>query len=354
MSFIDEAKVFVKGGNGGDGCVSFRREKYVEFGGPDGGNGGNGGSVIFVASEALNTLLFFRYNQHLRAENGKRGAGRKKTGASGRDLVIKVPVGTQVYDGAGISLIADMSTAGKRCVIASGGKGGIGNAQYKSSINRAPVLFTHGATEEEFCVLLQLKVLSDVGIIGMPNAGKSSLLSRCTMSKTKVSDYPFTTLEPHLGVAKLGEYDLVLADIPGLIENASLGAGLGHRFLKHIERCPILLHVIDCSVSDITASYELVRKELEIYSAELAKKSEVIVLNKCDLISEDEAEEKKLLLEEYSKKIVFKLSVNDSLSPLLLKLYSMLDRAHESKAVSDEFDPFLHVYYNKKAPKDNM
>ena len=348
MSFIDEARIYVKGGNGGDGCVSFRREKYVEFGGPDGGNGGNGGAVIFEASGALNTLLFFRYNQHLRAENGKRGAGRKRTGAAGKDLVIKVPIGTQVYDGAGISLIADMSTVGQKCIIAPGGRGGIGNAHYKSSTNRAPVFFTSGSAEEEFCVLLQLKVLSDVGIIGMPNAGKSSFLSRCTLSKTKVSDYPFTTLEPHLGVAKVNEYDLILADIPGLIENASQGAGLGHRFLKHIERCSLLLHMVDCSANDVIASYKLVRRELELYSTELSKKREVVVLNKCDLVPEKEAEEKKLLLEKYSKKVTVSLSLNDSLLPLLVRLLSMLDKNTESLLdVPKKFDPFLHVCYKK-------
>ncbi|KDB55984.1 GTPase CgtA [Anaplasma phagocytophilum str. MRK] len=347
MSFIDEAKVFVKGGNGGNGCVSFRREKYIEFGGPDGGNGGDGGSIILEASSAVNTLLFFRYHQHLRAENGKSGSGKKKSGASGRDLVIKVPIGTQVFDSPGGSLIADLSTVGQRYVVASGGKGGVGNAQYKSSTNRAPVYYTLGAIEEEFPIFLQLKVLSDIGIIGMPNAGKSSLLSRCTMSKTKVADYPFTTLEPHLGVARINEYDLILADIPGLIENANEGAGLGHKFLKHIERCSLLLHLIDGSTEDIVGAYKLVSRELAMYSKELSEKREVIVLNKCDMITEEEIVQKKHLLEDYSNKTVVTLSLDDPLNPLLVMLYEMLQK-DDIEEESKKFDPFLHVGYNKK------
>lgn len=346
MSFIDEAKVYIRGGNGGNGCVSFRREKYVEFGGPDGGNGGNGGSVIFEASDAVNTLLFFRYNQHIRAENGKSGAGRNRTGAAGRDRIVKVPVGTQVYDAFGMSLIADLSTKGQKKVIAPGGRGGIGNATYKSSTNQAPVNFTLGAIEEEFCVLLQLKVLSDVGIVGMPNAGKSSILSRCTMSKTKIADYPFTTLEPHLGVARVGEYDLILADIPGLIENASTGAGLGHKFLKHIERCSVLLHVVDGSLEDVAGVYQLVRNELSLYSDALAEKNEVVVLNKCDLLSPREISEKKRILEERCSSSIVTLSINDHLLPLMTLLFSMVKKKSLQKREC-VFDPYLFVGYNK-------
>ncbi|QJC27590.1 GTPase ObgE [Anaplasma platys] len=348
MSFIDEAKVYLRGGNGGNGCVSFRREKYVEFGGPDGGNGGNGGSVIFEASDAVNTLLFFRYNQHIRAENGKGGSGRNKTGAAGRDRIVKVPVGTQIYDESGTNLIADLSTKGQKQVVASGGKGGTGNATYKSSTNRAPVNFTLGEVEEEFCVLLQLKVLSDVGIIGMPNAGKSSILSRCTMSKTKIADYPFTTLEPHLGVARVGEYDLILADIPGLIENANCGAGLGHKFLKHIERCSVLLHVIDGSLDDVAKAYSLVRNELSLYSDTLANKIEVVVLNKCDLLFEQDIVEKKKMLEGKCLSKVVTLSIDSPLQPLMILLFSMIKEKFSPRDEREVFDPFLFVGYNKK------
>lgn len=347
MSFIDEAKVYLKGGNGGNGCVSFRREKYVEFGGPDGGNGGNGGSVIFEASDAVNTLLFFRYNQHIRAENGKGGSGRNRTGAAGRDKIVKVPVGTQIYDESGMHLIADLSTKGAKQILAPGGRGGIGNATYKSSTNRAPVNFTLGAVEEEFCVLLQLKVLSDVGIIGMPNAGKSSILSRCTMSKTKIADYPFTTLEPHLGVARIGEYDLILADIPGLIENANSGAGLGHKFLKHIERCSVLLHVIDGSLEDVVKAYELVRNELSLYSETLAAKKEVVVLNKCDLLAAQDISEKQKMLEEVCSDKVVTLSIDSNLQQLMLFLFSMIKEKMPQQE-KEVFDPFLFVGYNKK------
>uniref|UniRef100_UPI001F51BAF9 Obg family GTPase CgtA n=1 Tax=Anaplasma marginale TaxID=770 RepID=UPI001F51BAF9 len=341
-------KIHVKGGKGGDGCVSFRREKFIEFGGPDGGNGGNGGSVIFVASSAVNTLLYFRYNQHIRAENGKAGSGKGKFGAAGRNRVVEVPVGTQLYDEDGNTLIADLNNIGQQYTVAAGGRGGIGNAQYKSSTNRAPTYFTYGTLGEEHCVLLKLKIVSDVGIIGMPNAGKSSLLSRCTASKTKVSDYPFTTLEPHLGVAYANGCELVLADIPGLIENASSGAGLGHKFLKHIERCVILLHLVDCSLPDIVSAYELVRQELKLHSQELAGKQEVVILNKCDLLSEEEVREKQKLLESSTKKEVITLSVGDELDSLIVFLHAQVKKAVVTEPSDTSFDPFLYVHYNKK------
>ncbi|MGN7678643.1 MAG: Obg family GTPase CgtA [Anaplasma sp.] len=348
MSFIDEAKVYVKAGNGGDGCVSFRRERFVEFGGPDGGNGGNGGSVVFMASNAVNTLLYFRYHQHIKAGNGKPGSGGRKSGAAGQHRMVEVPVGTQLYDEDSMDLLADLDEVGQRYVVALGGKGGTGNAQYKSSTNRAPTYYTCGTAGEERCILLKLKIVSDIGIIGMPNAGKSCLLSRCTMSKTKVSDYPFTTLEPHLGVAYTNGHELVLADIPGLIANASMGAGLGHKFLKHIERCSILLHLVDCSLEDVVGTYELVVRELALHSADLATKREIVVLNKCDLLPHEEVLRKKRLLEAHIKKEVLTLSLHEALDPLISFLHSQLKEDTDGTNPPAEFDPFLYVRYNNK------
>jgi len=300
MKFLDQAKIYIKAGNGGSGSASFRREKFVEYGGPDGGDGGNGGSVIFEAERNLNTLIDFRYAQHFRAENGCIGTKRKRTGAGGEDLIIKVPVGTQIYEEDNNTLIYDFIKNGEKYLVAAGGNHGLGNVRFKSSTNRAPTKKTNGKVGEEFWVWLQLKVIADVGIIGMPNAGKSSLLAAITRARPKIANYPFTTLDPNLGVAYYDNKEVTLADIPGLVEGAHEGIGLGDKFLRHIERCKILLHLIDISEDKLTENYLKVRNELSKYDKILAKKKEIIVFNKSDLIEKKEVEKK---LKIFKKKI---------------------------------------------------
>ena len=255
MKFLDQAKIYIKAGNGGSGSASFRREKYIEFGGPDGGDGGNGGSVIVEAERNLNTLIDFRYRQHFKAESGKSGSKKNKTGGSGKDLILKVPVGTQLYEEDNNTLIYDLTKNKEKFVIATGGRGGLGNTRFKSSTNRAPRKKTDGKKGEEFWIWLQLKVIADVGIIGLPNAGKSSFLSKCTKARPKIANYPFTTINPNLGVLNMNHKEIVLADIPGLIEGSHKGVGLGDKFLRHIERCKTLVHLIDISEKDILSNY---------------------------------------------------------------------------------------------------
>ncbi|OEY86697.1 GTPase ObgE [Wolbachia pipientis] len=339
MSFIDEVILHLKAGDGGDGCVSFRREKFIEFGGPDGGNGGKGGNVIFVADQNLSTLLDLRYRKYIKAKSGKNGSGRNKSGANGKDVALKVPVGTQIIDQENKEVIADLDKHSAEYLIAHGGKGGFGNVNFKSSTNKAPRYFTYGIPGEEKCTLLKLKILSDVGIIGMPNAGKSQFLKRCSNSDSKVDNYPFTTLRPHLGIAKIDYNEIVLADIPGIITNAHLGAGLGHKFLKHIERCRILLHLIDATYDNVISAYEATHNELRYYSEYLAKKEEIVVLNKCDLLTEQEILDKKNSLTYYLNKEVFSLSINDNLQPILSLLYRKL---HTEEKVG-KYDPFESV-----------
>ena len=287
MKFLDQAKIYIKAGNGGAGVSSFRREKYIEFGGPDGGDGGNGGSIIFESERNLNTLIDFRYTQHFKAENGKPGSKKNKTGASGKDLVLKIPVGTQIYEEDDNTLIYDFIKNKDRFVIASGGRGGLGNTKFKSSINRAPRRKTTGSKGEEFWIWLQLKVIADVGIIGLPNAGKSSLLSRCSRAKPKIANYPFTTINPNLGVLNFNEREIILADIPGLIEGSHKGIGLGDKFLRHIERCKTLIHLIDISEENVNENYLKVRFELSKYDKSILEKKEVVIFNKTDLISKE-------------------------------------------------------------------
>ena len=287
MKFLDQAKIYIKAGNGGAGASSFRREKYIEFGGPDGGDGGNGGSIIFESERNLNTLIDFRYTQHFKAENGKPGSKKNKTGASGKDLVLKIPVGTQIYEEDDNTLIYDFIKNKDRFVIASGGRGGLGNTKFKSSINRAPRRKTTGSKGEEFWIWLQLKVIADVGIIGLPNAGKSSLLSRCSRAKPKIANYPFTTINPNLGVLNFNEREIILADIPGLIEGSHKGIGLGDKFLRHIERCKTLIHLIDISQENVNENYLKVRFELSKYDKSILEKKEVVIFNKTDLISKE-------------------------------------------------------------------
>ena len=288
MKFLDQVKIYIKAGNGGDGSPSFRREKFIEYGGPDGGDGGKGGSVILKAEQNLNTLIDFRYQQHHKAKRGENGAGQNRTGKSGEDLILKVPLGTQVFEEDNKTLIYDFTKISEEFIAAAGGKGGLGNTRFKSSTNRAPRKFTKGTQGEEFTIWLQLKTIADIGIIGLPNAGKSSLLASVTNANPKIANYQFTTLNPNLGVASYDDKEITIADIPGLVEGAHKGTGLGIQFLKHIERCKSLLHLIDITGEDLKKSYQQVKNELKKYSNKLIKKKELIVLNKIDLINEKE------------------------------------------------------------------
>ncbi len=311
MKFLDQAKIYIKAGDGGAGSASFRREKYIEFGGPDGGDGGSGGSIILESEENLNTLIDFRYRQHFKAETGKSGSKKNKTGAGGKDLILKVPVGTQIYEEDNNTLIYDLTKNKERFVVATGGKGGLGNTRFKSSTNRTPRKKTNGKKGEEFWIWLQLKVIADVGIIGLPNAGKSSFLSKCTKAKPKIANYPFTTINPNLGVLNINHKEIVLADIPGLIEGSHKGIGLGDRFLRHIERCKTLIHLIDISEKDILGNYLKIKSELSKYDKKILKKTEIIIFNKLDLIDMDSITEK---LENFRKKIKKNFEVTSLLS----------------------------------------
>ena len=314
MKFLDQVKIYVKAGNGGSGSPSFRREKFVEFGGPDGGDGGKGGSVILISERNLNTLIDYRYQQHFKAEKGQDGSGKNKTGKGGEDLYLKVPLGTQVFEEDNKTLIYDFKSQKEEFLVASGGKGGFGNTRFKSSTNRAPKKFTKGGQGEEFWIWLQLKTIADIGIIGLPNAGKSSLLASMTSANPKIANYKFTTINPNLGVASYDDKEVTLADIPGLIEGAHTGTGLGIKFLKHIERCKTLLHLIDITEDDLFNSYNQVRKELSKYSKDLVKKKEIVVLNKTDLIDEEEKKEKIKKLKNKLKKNIFLMSTMDKKS----------------------------------------
>jgi GTP-binding protein len=288
MHFLDQAKIFIRSGAGGPGAVSFRREKYIEYGGPDGGNGGKGGDIIFEAVEGLNTLIDFRYTQHFRAPRGKGGSGSNRTGAGGEDLVVKVPVGTQILSDDREHVLADFTEVGQRMVLLKGGDGGRGNASYKTATNRAPRQHGTGWAGEEAWVWLRLKLLADVGLVGLPNAGKSTFLNQVTNARAKVGAYPFTTLHPQLGVVRHKGREFVIADIPGLIEGAAEGAGIGDRFLGHVERCRVLLHLVDANNEDVAEAYRIVRDELESYGAGLAAKPEVVALNKVDMLDDEE------------------------------------------------------------------
>jgi GTPase len=297
MKFLDQAKIYVKSGDGGPGAIAFRREKFVEFGGPDGGNGGRGGSVIVEAVNGLNTLIDYRYNQHFKAERGHQGMGSDRSGAKGKDLVLRVPVGTQVLDEDQETVLADMTAEGQRVVLLKGGDGGFGNASYKTPTNRAPRKAHPGWPGEERWVWLRLKLIADAGLVGLPNAGKSTFLSVTTAAKPKIADYPFTTLAPNLGVVRVGDEEFVMADIPGLIEGAHEGQGLGDRFLGHVERCRVLLHLIDGTSEDVLESYRIIREELSAYAAHLAEKPEIVGLNKCDALTSEEIAEKLAVLQ---------------------------------------------------------
>ena len=326
MKFLDQAKIYIKSGDGGNGCVSFRREKFIEFGGPDGGDGGKGGDVWAECVANLNTLIDYRYRQHFKAKNGRAGMGKNRAGAKGEDCIIKVPPGTQILAEDQETLLADLTQPGQRALLARGGNGGFGNAHFKSATNQAPRRANPGAPGEELTVWLRLKLIADAGIVGLPNAGKSTFLAAVSQAKPKVADYPFTTLHPHLGVARVGEIDFVLADIPGLIEGAHVGAGLGIRFLGHIERCRVLVHLVDGTDEEVAAAYNAVRRELEAYGGGLDKKTEVVALSKCDALDSATAAARAQMLTKVARKkpvllsAVSGLGVNDVLHALVREI----------------------------------
>ncbi|HWD26431.1 MAG TPA: GTPase ObgE [Rhizomicrobium sp.] len=308
MKFLDVAKVYVRSGNGGNGCVAFRREKFIEYGGPWGGNGGRGGDVVVEAVDNLNTLIDFRFQQHVEAKNGTPGMGKEMTGANGDDAIMKVPPGTQVYEDDGETLIADIATVGQRFKLLRGGNGGFGNSHFKSSTNQAPRHANPGQPGEEKTIILKLKLIADAGLIGMPNAGKSTFLSRVSAARPKIADYPFTTLEPQLGVVKIDATDFVLADLPGLIEGAHEGVGLGDRFLGHAERCNVILHLIDGTETAIAKTYKTIRGELEAYGHGLEDKPEIVALNKIDAVPKAALAKKMAALEKACGRKVFAIS----------------------------------------------
>jgi GTP-binding protein len=309
MKFLDQAKIYIRSGDGGDGVVAFRREKYIEFGGPDGGDGGKGGDIVFEAMDNLNTLIDFRYTQHFRAPKGGNGAGSNRTGANAPSVMIKVPTGTQIFDGDREILLADLDTSGKRAVLCRGGTGGFGNAHYKSSTNRAPRRADKGSPGEERWVWLRLKLIAHAGLVGLPNAGKSTLLAAASAARPRIADYPFTTLHPQLGIVRLSAAEeFVLADIPGLIEGAHEGAGLGDRFLGHLERCAVLLHLIDGAAGNVVKAYRVIREELRAYGGGLAEKPELIGLNKIDAMTPREAAARRVALQKASGRPVMLLS----------------------------------------------
>ncbi len=322
MKFLDQVKIFVKAGDGGSGSPSFRREKFIEFGGPDGGDGGKGGSIILKSERNLNTLIDFRYQQHFKAKRGGDGKGKNQTGRGGDDLFLKVPLGTQIFEEDNKTLIFDFRKQGETFVVVNGGRGGFGNTRFKSSTNRAPRKFTKGIKGEEYWIWLQLKTIADVGIIGMPNAGKSSLLASITSARPKIANYKFTTLNPNLGVASYDDKEITLADIPGLIEGAHSGVGLGIKFLKHIERCKTLLHLLDVNEDNLIQNYKQTRNELKKYSNALVKKDEIIVFNKIDLIDKDNLNKKIKEFENKTRKKVISLSTLDK--KLISKIKSKL------------------------------
>ena len=323
MKFLDQAKIYIKAGNGGSGSASFRREKFIEFGGPDGGDGGYGGSVIISAERNLNTLIDYRYKQHFKAESGKSGSKKNKTGRSGKNLTLKVPVGTQIYEEDNNTLIYDFTKNNEKFLVASGGEGGLGNTRFKSSVNRTPRKKTDGKKGEEFWIWLQLKVIADVGIIGLPNAGKSSFLSKCTRARPKIANYPFTTLNPNIGVLNINHKEIILADIPGLIEGSHKGIGLGDKFLRHIERCKTLIHLIDISEEDIIGNYLKIRNELSKYDKKILKKKEIIIFNKLDLLEVEALNEK---LKKFQKRLkknfeIISLASNENFEKMKKMVY---------------------------------
>lgn len=342
MKFLDQAKIYVRSGDGGDGVTAFRREKYIEFGGPDGGNGGRGGDIVFEAVPNLNTLIDFRYTQHFRAKKGGNGAGSDRTGAAASPVVIQVPIGTQIMDDDRETLLADLDAPGKRIVLCRGGDGGYGNANYKTSTNRAPRRSDKGWPGEERWVWLRLKLIADVGLVGLPNAGKSTFLSIVSAARPKIADYPFTTLHPQLGVVRLSmTEEFVLADIPGLIEGAHEGTGLGDRFLGHVERCAALLHLIDGAAGDVVKAWRTIRTELEEYGGGLADKPEIIVLNKADAMTPQQLSARKRALEKASgvKVMVMSAVARQGVDEVLRALYSIVAETRAEREENREVSP---------------
>jgi GTP-binding protein len=341
MKFLDQAKIYVASGKGGDGCLSFRREKFIEFGGPDGGDGGRGGDVWVECVDNLNTLIDYRYQQHFSAQAGRPGMGRNRSGANGEDCVIKVPPGTQVLAEDNETLIGDVEEPGDRILIARGGNGGFGNAHFKSSTNQAPRRINPGHPAEELTIWLRLKLIADAGLVGLPNAGKSTLLATVSAAKPKIADYPFTTLHPNLGMVRAGETDFVLADIPGLIEGAHEGVGLGTRFLGHVERCKVLVHLVDVNDADVGESYRVVREELTAYGAGLEAKPEIVALSKAETVDDETYQEKARALGVASGRAPLKLSAatNDGVKELVYLIAETVnrERAKEAEAEAPRF-----------------
>lgn len=334
MKFLDEAKIYIRSGDGGSGCVSFRREKYIPLGGPDGGDGGRGGSVIAECIAGLNTLIDFRYQQHFKAKKGQHGMGSNRTGYSSDDLVVKLPVGTQIFEDDKETMVADLTEVGQRIVLAKGGKGGLGNQHFKSSTNQAPRQFTPGEEGQERWLWLRMKLMSDAGLLGLPNAGKSTFLSSVTRAKPKIADYPFTTLNPQLGVVYVDNSEFVLADIPGLIEGAAQGVGLGLKFLGHVERSGVILHLIDGTQEDVVSAYQTIRKELKDYSQLLYDKTELIALNKCDALLPEEIEEKTAALQKVAGQKIWNISAvsNEGVKEILREMMKIISKARQEKA----------------------
>jgi GTP-binding protein len=337
MKFLDEAKVYIASGAGGNGCVSFRREKFIEFGGPNGGDGGNGGDVVVEAVNGLNTLIDYRYQQHFKAQRGGNGMGKDRAGANGKDVALKVPIGTQVYEVDGDTLIADLTEVGQRVTISRGGNGGFGNAHFKSSTNRAPRHANPGQPGEERTIRLRLKLIADAGLVGLPNAGKSTFLAAVSAAKPKIADYPFTTLHPQLGVFEVDGREFVLADLPGLIEGAHEGTGLGDRFLGHTERCRVLLHLVDGTAEDAGAAYKIVRDELEAYGQGLNEKPEIVALSKADAMTKEAIKAQTTKLQKACGKIPMVLSAQsgEGVQDVLRALLRIIDAAREEADVKE-------------------
>jgi len=340
MKFLDEAKVYIASGAGGNGCISFRREKFIEFGGPNGGDGGKGGNVVVEAVNGLNTLIDYRYQQHFKAQRGGNGMGQDRAGANGKDVVLKVPIGTQVYEEDGETLIADLTEVAQRVTISKGGNGGFGNAHFKSSTNRAPRHANPGQPGEERTIRLRLKLIADAGLIGLPNAGKSTFLAAVSAAKPKIADYPFTTLHPQLGVVKVDEREFVLADLPGLIEGSHEGTGLGDRFLGHTERCRVLLHLVDGTAEDAGAAYRTVRAELEAYGQGLIDKPEIVALSKADAMTKEAIKAQTAKLKKACKKTPLVLSAQsgEGVQGVLRTLLKIIDQARETEDVAEAHD----------------
>ena len=342
MKFLDEAKVYIRSGDGGNGCISFRREKFIEFGGPNGGDGGRGGDVIVEAVDGLNTLIDYRYQQHFKAKNGGGGMGKDRHGANGDNILMKVPAGTQIYEEDGETLLADLATVGERVVLAKGGNGGFGNAYFKSSTNRAPRRANPGLAGEERTIRLRLKLIADAGLVGLPNAGKSTFLAAVSAAKPKIADYPFTTLHPQLGVVRIDNREFVLADLPGLIEGAHDGVGLGDRFLGHIERCRVLLHIIDGTGEHAGEAYKTVRHELEAYGHGLTDKVEIVALNKTDALTPEQLKQQLARLKRAAKKtpLILSAATRAGITETLRALYAEIAAANAvSEAPAEAWHP---------------